>query len=117
MSLMPGEPLMSADNVRSLSVDNVASPAEAGVPTLADWGITTSSVAAILPTYLQAQWTSRRPAPARASAWSTCGAVCADHNRFVFLAHCCHFHHRSAHACRHQNRPRTARGQTQSHPR
>jgi uncharacterized protein YbjT (DUF2867 family) len=55
MSLMPGEPLMSADNVRSLSVDNVASPAEAGVPTLADWGITTSSVAAILPNYLQAQ--------------------------------------------------------------
>lgn len=55
MSMMPGEPLMSADNVHSLSVDNVASSAEAGMATLADWGILTSSVAAILPTYLQAQ--------------------------------------------------------------
>jgi uncharacterized protein YbjT (DUF2867 family) len=61
MSLMPGEPLMSADNVRSLSVDNVASPAEAGVPTLADWGMQPSSVAAILPTYLQANGQAGSP--------------------------------------------------------
>ena len=54
MSLMPGEPLMSAENVRSLSVDNVASPTDAGVPTLSAWGMQPSSVAAILPTYLQA---------------------------------------------------------------
>ena len=54
MSVLPGEPMMSADNVRSLSVDNVASPKEAGIPTLTDWGISPSSVAAILPTYLQA---------------------------------------------------------------
>lgn len=54
MSLLPGEPLMSADNVRSLSVDNVASPVEAGIPTLADWGMHPSSVKAILPTYLHA---------------------------------------------------------------
>ncbi len=54
MSLLPGEPVMSADNVRSLSVDNVASPAEAGIPTLADWGMHPSSVRAILPTYLHA---------------------------------------------------------------
>lgn len=54
MSLLPGEPLMSADNVRSLSVDNVASPMDAGIPTLADWGMHPSSVRAVVPTYLHA---------------------------------------------------------------
>lgn len=60
-SLLPGEPMMSADNVRSLSVDNMASPGEAGMPTLADWGIHVSSVAAILPTYLQADGQAGSP--------------------------------------------------------
>lgn len=61
MSLLPGEPMMSTDNVRSLSVDNVASPTEAGIPTLADWGMHPSSVKAILPTYLHADAQASNP--------------------------------------------------------
>lgn len=61
MSLLPGEPMMSADNVRSLAVDNVASPASADAPTLTDWGMRPSSVHAILPTYLTGTEGARNP--------------------------------------------------------
>lgn len=52
MELAPGEPLMSTDNLSSLEVDNVASPASAGIPTTASWGLTPAHLAAILPTYM-----------------------------------------------------------------
>ena len=49
MELAPGEPLMSRDNLASMSVDNVAS---GRVPGLSALGITPASVAAIAPSYL-----------------------------------------------------------------
>ena len=49
MSLAPGEPLMSTDNLDSMRVPNVATP---GQPGLADLGIAASALAAVLPTYL-----------------------------------------------------------------
>ncbi|MDO9160021.1 MAG: complex I NDUFA9 subunit family protein [Burkholderiaceae bacterium] len=52
MELAPGEPLMSTDNLSSLEVANVASPASAGIPTTASWGLTPAHLAAILPTYM-----------------------------------------------------------------
>jgi len=52
MECMPGEPLLSTDNLSSLEVDNVASPPGAGQLGLADWGLTATSLHAVLPTYL-----------------------------------------------------------------
>lgn len=49
MELLPGEPLMSRDNVASLSVDNVASGSLPGLQTL---GITPAALSAVAPTYL-----------------------------------------------------------------
>ncbi|MFM8610332.1 MAG: complex I NDUFA9 subunit family protein [Burkholderiaceae bacterium] len=49
MELLPGEPLMSCDNVASLSVDNVASGSLPGLQTL---GITPAALSAVAPTYL-----------------------------------------------------------------
>jgi len=49
MELLPGEPLMSRDNVASLSVDNVAS---GSLPGLATLGITPAALSAVAPTYL-----------------------------------------------------------------
>lgn len=61
MECLPGEPLLSRDNLASLSVPNVAS---GGLPGLAELGITPSSLEAVLPTYL-AQGTG----VARLDAW------------------------------------------------
>lgn len=52
MALMPGEPLMSSDNLRSMRVDNVRTGSGPDLQTL---GITPSGVQAIVPTYLRAQ--------------------------------------------------------------
>lgn len=52
MELAPGEPLMSRDNLASMSVDNVATGQWPGLPAL---GITPSSVHAVAPTYLGAR--------------------------------------------------------------
>lgn len=52
LEMVPGEPLMSTDNLSSLEVDNVASPAAAGWPTLSAWGLHTAAVSSVLPTYL-----------------------------------------------------------------
>jgi NADH dehydrogenase len=52
MALMPGEPLMSSDNLRSMRVDNVRTGSGPDLHTL---GITPSGVQAIVPTYLRAQ--------------------------------------------------------------
>jgi NADH dehydrogenase len=49
MELMPGEPLMSRDNLASLAVPNVAS---AQLPGLQDFGIALSSLRAVGPSYL-----------------------------------------------------------------
>lgn len=49
MECLPGEPLMSRDNLGSLSVPNVAS---GRLPGLAALGITPASLEAVLPTYL-----------------------------------------------------------------
>lgn len=49
MSLMPGEPLMSRDNLDSMTVDNVAT---GRWPGLASLGIAPASVHAVAPTYL-----------------------------------------------------------------
>ncbi|MCE4554034.1 complex I NDUFA9 subunit family protein [Roseateles cellulosilyticus] len=49
MECLPGEPLLSRDNLASLSVPNVASGTKAG---LAELGIRPSSLGAVLPTYL-----------------------------------------------------------------
>jgi NADH dehydrogenase len=51
MELLPGEPLMSRDNLASMQVDNVASGVLPGLNTL---GIAASSLRAIAPTYLSA---------------------------------------------------------------
>jgi NADH dehydrogenase len=51
MELMPGEPLMSRDNLRSLQVPNVATGALPGLQAL---GIEPASIDAVLPTYLGA---------------------------------------------------------------
>lgn len=52
MEWMPGEPLLSTDNLLSLEVDNVASAPEAGQHTLSHWGLMPTSLHAVLPTYL-----------------------------------------------------------------
>jgi uncharacterized protein YbjT (DUF2867 family) len=54
MEHLPGEPLMSRDNLASMKVANTAS---GQLPGLADLGITASSVQAIAPTYLAVQRT------------------------------------------------------------
>jgi NADH dehydrogenase len=51
MALMPGEPLMSRDNLRSMRVDNVRTGSGPDLQTL---GITPAGVQAIVPTYLRA---------------------------------------------------------------
>jgi uncharacterized protein YbjT (DUF2867 family) len=49
MRLLPGDPLISQDNLDSMKVDNVAS---GKLPNLQSLGITPSALAAIVPTYL-----------------------------------------------------------------
>lgn len=49
MQFWPGEPLLSQDNIRSMSLPNVASGRE---PTLKDWGILPAPLEAIASTYL-----------------------------------------------------------------
>ena len=49
MELLPGEPLLSRDNLRSMEVDNVATGTR---PTLADLGITPSAVEPVAARYL-----------------------------------------------------------------
>jgi uncharacterized protein YbjT (DUF2867 family) len=49
MELMPGEPLMSRDNLDAMSVDNIATGQWPGLPAL---GIQPSSIRAIAPSYL-----------------------------------------------------------------
>lgn len=49
MQLMPGQPLMSTDNLRSMEVDNVASP---GARSLADLGITAQALGPVAASYL-----------------------------------------------------------------
>jgi uncharacterized protein YbjT (DUF2867 family) len=61
MECLPGEPLLSRDNLASLSVPNVLS---GQLPGLADLGIQASSLEAVLPTYL-----SRDGGVARLDAW------------------------------------------------
>ncbi len=51
MALMPGEPLMSTDNLRSMRVDNVRTGLGPDLHTL---GISPTGVQAIVPTYLRA---------------------------------------------------------------
>ena len=52
MQLLPGEPLMSGDNLDSMKVDNVAS---GKLPGLQDLGIQPAAVSAIAPEYLSAR--------------------------------------------------------------
>ena len=52
MALMPGEPLMSSDNLRSMRVDNVRTGRG---PDLHSLGITQTPVLAVLPTYISAR--------------------------------------------------------------
>ncbi len=52
MEMAPGVPLMSTDNLSSMEVPNVASPASAGVATQASWGLPAASLRAVLPTYI-----------------------------------------------------------------
>lgn len=61
MECLPGEPLLSRDNLASLSVPNVPS---GQLPGLAELGITPSSLEAVLPTYL-----SPGSGVARLDAW------------------------------------------------
>lgn len=55
MEMLPGEPLMSTDNLYSMEVDNVASSPDLQVPGLASWGIEAADLRAVLPTYLGTQ--------------------------------------------------------------
>jgi uncharacterized protein YbjT (DUF2867 family) len=52
MELLPGEPLMSRDNVDSMSVPNIAEP---GLPGLESLGITPAPLEAVAPEYLHPQ--------------------------------------------------------------
>ena len=52
MELMPGEPLLSRDNLDSMEIDNIAS---GHLPGLQDLGILPAALAAIAPSYLAAQ--------------------------------------------------------------
>lgn len=61
MECLPGEPLLSRDNLASLTVPNVAS---GRLPGLAELGITPASLQAVLPTYL-----SDGAGVARLNAW------------------------------------------------
>jgi uncharacterized protein YbjT (DUF2867 family) len=58
MGLLPGEPLMSADNLDSMAVPNVAS---GRLPGLVELGITPTALAAVAPGYLSSQggWAQR----------------------------------------------------------
>lgn len=49
LAWLPGEPLMSRDNLSSMSVPNVAT---GRYPVLSDWGVTPASISAIAPGYL-----------------------------------------------------------------
>ncbi len=49
MELLPGEPLMSRDNVKSMGVPNIATQ---GLPGLADLGISAAALEAVAPAYL-----------------------------------------------------------------
>lgn len=51
MELMPGQPLMSRDNLDSMQVDNIATP---GMPDLRVLGIQPAALAAVAPDFLQA---------------------------------------------------------------
>jgi hypothetical protein len=53
MSLMPGEPLMSGDNLDSMSVPNVATGT---VPGLSALGIDAAAMASVAPSYLAARF-------------------------------------------------------------
>jgi NADH dehydrogenase len=53
MALLPGEPLMSADNLDSMSQPNVATGT---LPGLADLGITPAAMDAVAPDYLAARF-------------------------------------------------------------
>ena len=61
MELLPGEPLMSRDNLASMSVPNVASGTLPGLEAL---GIRPTALAAVAPLYL-----ARGQGPARLDAW------------------------------------------------
>ena len=61
MELLPGEPMMSRDNVDSMKVDNVAS---GQLPGLESLGIAAASLEAIAPLYL-----GRAEGPARLDPW------------------------------------------------
>ncbi|TXI16549.1 MAG: complex I NDUFA9 subunit family protein [Roseateles sp.] len=61
MECLPGEPLLSRDNLASLSVPNVASGQQPG---LAELGITPAALEAVLPLYL-----APGSGPARLDAW------------------------------------------------
>jgi uncharacterized protein YbjT (DUF2867 family) len=61
MECLPGEPLISRDNVHSLKVDNVASGT---LPGLADLGIAPSALEAVMPPLL-----ARRDSVARLDPW------------------------------------------------
>jgi NADH dehydrogenase len=64
MELLPGEPLMSRDNVDSMQVPNVASGT---LPGLASLGITATALEAVAPGYL-----GRAPGRARYEHWRAC---------------------------------------------
>jgi len=49
MELLPGEPLMSRDNVKSMGVPNIATQ---GLPGLADLGISAAALETVAPAYL-----------------------------------------------------------------
>jgi NADH dehydrogenase len=61
MECLPGEPLMSRDNLASMQVPNVAT---GQLPGLAALGITPASLDSVAPTYL-----SPGRGPARLDAW------------------------------------------------
>jgi len=67
MELLPGEPLMSRDNLGSMRVPNVAGAGGQALPGLAELGITPSSLAAVAPSYLRPE----QQGCGRLDAWRT----------------------------------------------
>ena len=65
MSLLPGEPILTADQVKSLQSDNVES---GQFPDMQDMGITPTAMGLVVPRYLDRHYAGGKFAASRKSA-------------------------------------------------
>jgi NADH dehydrogenase len=60
MEMLPGQPMMSRDNIDSMRVPNVATGPLSGLPGLAELGITATALEAVAPAYLGSRFARAR---------------------------------------------------------